>query len=125
LHSLQSGTTGTAQLGRKATFAADQTQELAEHVLRLVKLFFGLTLVDVRHFAGYFVEKCIFPEADICSEDETGIYIIQSPGCISGPRGQKQFGAETSWGSEQNVTAVCSVSASGNYIHPVIIYPRQ
>jgi hypothetical protein len=44
LQSLQSGITSTARLGRKPTFTADREQELAEHVLRFAKLFFGLTL---------------------------------------------------------------------------------
>jgi hypothetical protein len=33
-----------------------------------------------------------------------------------------QVGAAISWERGKNVTAVCSVSASGNYIPPVLIY---
>jgi len=39
---MTAGTTSTARLGRKAACTADQEQELADHVLRLAKLFFGV-----------------------------------------------------------------------------------
>jgi hypothetical protein len=41
------------------------------------------------------------------------------------PKGQKQVGDEISWECGKNVAAVCSVSASGNYMPKMIIYPGK
>jgi len=56
--------------------------------------------------------------------DEMGISIIQKPWRISLSTGQEQVGAEIFWEAGKNVTAVCSVGSSGNYI-PGSEYPRS
>jgi hypothetical protein len=71
------------------------------------------------------MEKHKFVESKIFNIDETGIYTIQEPVKILGPKGQKQVGAAISWEREKNVTAVCAVSVSGNFVPPMLIYPRS
>ncbi|KAJ8936241.1 hypothetical protein NQ318_006167 [Aromia moschata] len=44
-------------LGRKATFTPEQEQELVEHVVKLAKLFYGVTPLGVRKIAYDFASK--------------------------------------------------------------------
>lgn len=69
--------------------------------------------------------KFAFPASRIYNIDETGISTVHKPGKIFGPKGQKQVGAATSWERGKNVTVVCAMSAAGNFIPPMFVYPRQ
>jgi hypothetical protein len=57
---MKAGITSTAGLGRKATFTADQGQELAENVLRLAELLSDITPRELRRLACYSAEKLNF-----------------------------------------------------------------
>lgn len=81
-----------------------------------VKLYFdNLTLTMNKHK---------FPPHRIFNVDETGINSVHKPNKILAPKGEKQVGAATSWERGKNIT-ICCVSATGQYIPPMIIYPRQ
>ena len=185
---LKTNITDKPTLGRKPLFTAQQEKEIAEHVLLLSKLFFGISIIELRRLAfelaeanglphtfntktklagpdwiyGFLKrnpgislrkpeatslnrisafnkvevdlffknletvqEKFKFPASRIYNVDETGISTVHKPGKILGPKGQKQVGAATSWERGKNVTVVCAMSAIGNYIPPMFIYPRQ
>lgn len=66
-----------------------------------------------------------FPANRIFNVDETGISNVQKPGKIYAPTGLKQVGKATSAERGQNVTVVCALSATGIYVPPMFIYPRQ
>lgn len=57
--------------------------------------------------------------------DETGISTVQKPGKVLAPKGQKQVGSATSWERGRNITVICAFSASGIYLPPMFIFPRQ
>lgn len=61
----------------------------------------------------------------IFNVDETGINSVHRPDKILAKKGLKQVGAATSWERGKNITICCCVSATGQYIPPMIIYPRQ
>jgi hypothetical protein len=56
--------------------------------------------------------------------DETGCTTVQVPSKIVAPKGDKQLGSTTSAERGQLVTVICGVSATGNHIPPMIIFPR-
>lgn len=66
-----------------------------------------------------------FPPHRIFNVDETGINSVHRPNKILAEKGLKQVGAATSWERGKNITICCCVSATGQYIPPMIIYPRQ
>jgi hypothetical protein len=71
------------------------------------------------------MDKYKFESSRIYNMDETGISSVQKPGKILGPTGQKQVGSATCWERGKNVTVCCAISASGNYIPPMLIFPRK
>ncbi|CAH2098160.1 unnamed protein product [Euphydryas editha] len=71
------------------------------------------------------MEKYKFLPRNIFNVDETGITSVQDPGKVITENGQKCVGSITSGERGTTVTAVCAVSATGNYIPPMFIYPRQ
>jgi hypothetical protein len=185
---LKAGNCYEIRLGRKATFNPAQETEIANHLLALAKLFYGLTQLQLRnaafeyatkngiqnnfnaqkHLAGkdwyhgfmsrnselslrqpeatsinrivafnkvevdHFysnLENLMdihkFTAAQIFNVDETGISTVHHPSKVLGPKGQKQVGAATSWERGKTVTVCCAMSASGSYIPPFFIFPRQ
>ncbi|KAJ8945555.1 hypothetical protein NQ318_020401 [Aromia moschata] len=70
------------------------------------------------------MEKYKFSESKIYNVDETGISTVQKPAKILAPKGQKQVGSVISWERGKNVTVVCAVSASGQFVSPMFIFPR-
>lgn len=62
---------------------------------------------------------------NIYNVDETGITVVQKPGLIVAPKGHKQVGATTSGERGRIVTVCCSLSASGMYVPPIFIYPKE
>jgi hypothetical protein len=71
------------------------------------------------------MEKQKFVESKTFSVDETGISTVQKPVKSLGPKGQKQVGVAISWERGKIITAVCAVNASGNFVPPMLIYPRS
>jgi hypothetical protein len=71
------------------------------------------------------MEKHMFVESKIFNVDGTGISTVQKPVKRLGPKGRKQVGAAISWERGKNITAVCAVSASGNFVPPMLICPRS
>lgn len=71
------------------------------------------------------MEKYKFLPRNIYNVDETGISSVQDPGKIITQKGQKRVGSLTSGERGKNVTAVCAVNATGVYLPPMFIYPRQ
>ncbi|XP_043470546.1 MFS-type transporter clz9-like isoform X1 [Leptopilina heterotoma] len=57
--------------------------------------------------------------------DESGFSTVHNPGKIIAPKGQKRVGAVTSWERGKNVTAICAMSATGIFVPPLFIFPRQ
>ncbi|XP_015123981.1 uncharacterized protein LOC107046042 [Diachasma alloeum] len=57
--------------------------------------------------------------------DETGINVVPDPVKIITEKGQKRVGVLASGERGKNVTVVCAASASGEYILPMFIFPRQ
>lgn len=66
----------------------------------------------------------MIPEENIYNVDETGFTICQKSQSIVGKKGKKNIGILCSAEKGKNVTVVCCVSASGNYIPPMFIFPR-
>ena len=61
---------------------------------------------------------------DIYNIDETGITTVQKPNKIIAEKGIKQVSAMTSGERGQLVTLAVGVSASGNSVPPIFIFPR-
>ena len=70
------------------------------------------------------LDKHKFGQDRIYNVDETGISNVQKPVKILGPKGQKQVGSVISCERGKNVTVICAVSAMGNFVPPMFIYPR-
>lgn len=175
------------KLGRKPVFNDEQETSIANHVVKLANMFFGITPIELRRLAYQFaeankithrfdgekkmagqdwlelflrrhpeisirkpegtsqnrisafnklevdrffnnlitvIEKFKFPESRIFNVDETGISTVQKPAKILAPKGQKQVGSVISWERGKNVTVVCAVSALGQFVPPMFIFPR-
>lgn len=88
----------------------------------------GFNKVEVELFYNNLetlMEKHNFEPTRIFNMDETGISSVQKPVHILAPKGKHQVGSATSWERGRNITVVCAMSASGSYIPPMFIYPRQ
>lgn len=66
----------------------------------------------------------LIPEENIYNVDETGFTVCQKSQKIVAKRGKKNVGILSSAEKGKNVTVVCCVSACGNYIPPMFVYPR-
>lgn len=66
-----------------------------------------------------------FSPSQIYNMDETGVTTVQETEKIIAPKGQKRVGTVTSWERGKNVTVICAMSASGSFIPPLFIFPRQ
>jgi len=61
----------------------------------------------------------------IYNMDETGFSAVQKPQKVFARKGKHQVGSITSCERGRNITFVCCVSGSGQYIPPLVIYPRK
>ncbi|XP_052749766.1 uncharacterized protein LOC128200418 [Galleria mellonella] len=88
----------------------------------------GFNRVEVELFSKN-LEELMIKNNDaahqIFNVDETGVSTVQKPGTILAKTGQKRVGTVTSWERGKTVTVVCAMSASGVYVPPMFIYPRQ
>ncbi|KMQ88629.1 tigger transposable element-derived protein 6-like protein [Lasius niger] len=74
---------------------------------------------------GELYEKYKFGPQDVWNIDETGVTTVQKPSKIIASKGMKQVGAATSGERGNLVTVVCAVSASGNSVPPLFVFPRK
>lgn len=65
-----------------------------------------------------------FTSSQIYNVDETGLSTTQIPGKVFAAKGQKQVGKVVSQERGKNVTAVCCAGAAGQYVPPMLIFPR-
>jgi len=65
-----------------------------------------------------------FQAKDIFNIDETGCMTVQQSGKVVAPTGAKQVGALSSAERGQTVTLCCAVSAAGQSLPPMFIFPR-
>ena len=68
--------------------------------------------------------KQLIPGVNIFNVDESGLTICHKPGKVIAEKG-KSVGGLTSAEKGKTVTVVCCVSASGVYVPPMMVYPRQ
>ena len=66
-----------------------------------------------------------YTSSSIWNMDETGFTVVQKPGKVLAIKGKKQVGRVTSLERGRNVTAVCAFNAAGNYLPPMLIFPRK
>lgn len=64
------------------------------------------------------------PAANIYNVDETGFTVVQKPGRVLAAKGKKYVGSLTSAEKGRTITAVCCTSATGNYVPPMLVFPR-
>lgn len=65
-----------------------------------------------------------FQAGDIWNLDETGVTTVQKPRSVVATKGLKQIGSITSAERGELVTMCVAVSASGNTVPPMFIFPR-
>ena len=177
-----------AKLGRNAVFTKEQEENLVAHLIKLSKMFYGLTGWQLRRLAFESAErlkinhpfnketrlagkdwmegflrrngnlsfrkaeatslnrikgfnkdevsiffqnlqtvltKHKFDQNHVYNMDETGISVVHNPNKVIAQKGQKRVGAATSAERGKNITVICAMSASGNYIPPFFIFPRK
>lgn len=93
-------------LGRATSFNAQN-----------VKVFFD-KLAEV-------MDKYGFTASQIWNVDETGVSTVLKPNKIVAAKGKRNVGAMTSGERGTNVTVVTAVSASGNTVPPMFVFPRK
>ena len=71
------------------------------------------------------IDKHRFDAAHIFNVDESGITTVQKPGKVIARRGKKQVGSLTSDERGFTTTVLCCFSASGTYVHPMMIFKRK
>ena len=57
--------------------------------------------------------------------DEMGMSTVHKPSKILATKGKRQIGAITTAERGRNITVVCCMSATGQYIPPAFIFPRK
>ncbi|XP_023312440.1 uncharacterized protein LOC111692606, partial [Anoplophora glabripennis] len=66
-----------------------------------------------------------FTAADIWNVDETGVSTVLKPNKIVAVKGKRNVGAMTSGERGTNITVVTAVSALGNAVPPMFVFPRK
>lgn len=88
----------------------------------------GFSQVEVNRFFENLeavMLKYKFEAENIYNVDETGVTTVPMTEKIIAPKGQKRVGSMISWERGKNVTVICAMSASGLFIPPLFIFPRQ
>lgn len=70
------------------------------------------------------IDRHSFQASEIYNLDETGITTVQKPSKVIARKGMKQVGLLTSGERGQLLTMELAVSASGNSIPPMFVFPR-
>lgn len=71
------------------------------------------------------IDTLNLPPKQIYNYDETGVSTVQKPRRIIAKKGQKQVGRIVSAERGSNITIACAFSASGLYVPPFFLFPRQ
>ena len=71
------------------------------------------------------IAKIPYTADHIYNADETGITTVQEPGTILATKGKRRVGSVTSWERGKLVTIMCAMSAAGNFVPPMFIYPHK
>lgn len=71
------------------------------------------------------MDRYRFTAADIWNIDETGVSTVLKPNKIVAAKGKRNIGAMTSGERGNNVTVVTAVSALGNAVPPMFVFPRK
>lgn len=66
-----------------------------------------------------------FGPTNIWNVDETGIQNVQKPQPVVATKGARQVSRMTSAERGFNVTVVCAMSAAGQYVPPMFVFPRK
>ena len=64
------------------------------------------------------------PPCSIYNVDESGFTVCHKPGKIVATKGKHNVGILTSAEKGKNVTVVCCASATGDYVPPLLVFPR-
>lgn len=70
------------------------------------------------------MDRHTFEPQDIYNVDETGVTTVQKPDRVVAKRGTKQVGSVTSAERGTLVTLAFAVSALGNELPPMFVFPR-
>ena len=77
------------------------------------------------HLYAELIDAKVFEPGNVYNVDESGITTVQGkPSKILGRCGKKQIGCLTSAERGILVTAVIAMNAAGNYVPPMLIFPR-
>ncbi|XP_050298015.1 uncharacterized protein LOC126737250 [Anthonomus grandis grandis] len=71
------------------------------------------------------MDKYKFSPSRIWNTDETGVSTVTKPSKIVAAKGKRNIGAVTSGERGTNVTLITAVSAIGNTIPPMFVFPRK
>ena len=71
------------------------------------------------------MEKHSFPSSRIFNADETGVSSVHENSKVLSIKGKRQVGKLTSGERGRNITLTFCMSASGQFIAPLFIFPRQ
>jgi len=71
------------------------------------------------------MDKNKYGPHQIFNVDETGILTVQESSKVLAQKGQRRVGTITSWERGKNITAICAISATGTFVPPMFIFPRQ
>lgn len=88
----------------------------------------GFNRPQVKHFYDI-LESALaantYTGSQIWNADESNITTVHKPGKVVAKKGLKQVGKITSGERGQTVTILCAMNAVGNYIPPLLIFPRK
>lgn len=82
------------------------------------------TVGEFYNLLGEVLGREQFEPESIYNCDETGVQTVHKPGKIISRKGQKQVAKATSGERGQTVTVLCTISAIGNSIPPLFVFPR-
>jgi len=71
------------------------------------------------------LQKHQYKPSQIWNMDESGIFTVHIPGKIVASKGARQVSKITSGERGRTVTVICSMSAAGTFLPPMLIYPRK
>jgi len=80
------------------------------------------TVTEFFNNLGKVMERYKFTPNRIYNMDETGCTTIQKPKQVVAAQGCKQVGSITSGERGELTTVVCTISANGNHLPPLMVY---
>ena len=85
----------------------------------------GFNRVKVGQFCNALLKKETFTGSSIWNMDETRIINMHTPRKVIATKGVRQVGKMTSGERGATVTVICAMSASGQFLPPMMIFPRK